>query len=282
MPVRSYHDVLAVLVSIISQLLDAAPESPYGVSGIGMAVPGLVNKSGEILIAPNLGWKNVHLKKDIESRFQIPVIMENEANAGAYGEKLYGTGKDYEHILYVSAGIGIGVGVLLNGELYLGAEGYAGEAGHMMVEINGKNCSCGSKGCWEMYASERALLAEAGTLPGIGETSLTIETLCELAESGHRGVLAVFHKVGTYLGIGLHNLIHTFNPELVIIGNRLVLARKWLEEPIRQVIERYTIKWHRDQANIQFSGLMTDAAALGSAALAIEQFFKQLFLPGEK
>lgn len=133
-----------------------------------------------------------------------------------------------------------------------------------------------------MYASERALLAEAGTLPGIGETSLTIETLCELAESGHRGVLAVFHKVGTYLGIGLHNLIHTFNPELVIIGNRLVLARKWLEEPIRQVIERYTIKWHRDQANIQFSGLMTDAAALGSAALAIEQFFKQLFLPGEK
>ncbi len=282
LPVRSYHDVLAVLVSIISQLLDAAPESPYGVSGIGMAVPGLVNKSGEILIAPNLGWKNVHLKKDIESRFQIPVIMENEANAGAYGEKLYGTGKDYEHILYVSAGIGIGVGVLLNGELYLGAEGYAGEAGHMMVEINGKDCSCGSKGCWEMYASERALLAEAGTLPGIGETSLTIETLCELAESGHRGVLAVFHKVGTYLGIGLHNLIHTFNPELVIIGNRLVLARKWLEEPIRQVIERYTIKWHRDQANIQFSGLMTDAAALGSAALAIEQFFKQLFLPGEK
>jgi len=176
-------------LSIISQLLDAAPESPYGVSGIGMAVPGLVNKSGEILIAPNLGWKNVHLKKDIESRFQIPVIMENEANAGAYGEKLYGTGKDYEHILYVSAGIGIGVGVLLNGELYLGAEGYAGEAGHMMVEINGKDCSCGSKGCWEMYASERALLAEAGTLPGIGETSLTIETLCELAESGHRGVL---------------------------------------------------------------------------------------------
>ena len=77
-------------------------------------------------------------------------------------------------------------------------------------------------------------------------------------------------------------MIHTFNPELVIIGNRLVLARKWLEEPIRQVIERYTIKWHRDQANIQFSGLMTDAAALGSAALAIEQFFKQLFLPGEK
>ena len=86
LPVRSYHDVLAVLVSIISQLLDAAPESPYGVSGIGMAVPGLVNKSGEILIAPNLGWKNVHLKKDIESRFQIPVIMENEANAGAYGK----------------------------------------------------------------------------------------------------------------------------------------------------------------------------------------------------
>ena len=84
--------------------------------------------------------------------------------------------------------------MLLNGELYLGAEGYAGEAGHMMVEITGKDCSCGSKGCWEMYASERALLAEAGTLPGIGETSLTIETLCELAESGHRGVLAVFTK----------------------------------------------------------------------------------------
>lgn len=280
--VRSYNEVRKFLLSIISELLDAAPESPYGVSGIGIAVPGLVNKSGEILIAPNLGWKNVHLKKDLESRFQIPVIMENEANAGAYGEKLFGTGKDYEHILYVSAGIGIGVGVILNGELYLGSEGFAGEAGHMMVEINGKECSCGSKGCWEMYASERALLAEAKTLSGLEETSLTIETLCKLAENGHSGVLGVFHKVGTYLGIGLHNLIHTFNPQLVIIGNRMVLAREWLEEPIRQVIERYTMKWHRNQADIHFSSLMTDAAAMGAAALAVEQFFNHYFSPNEK
>lgn len=277
LPDRSYHEVRPILTSIISELISTAPESPYGVTGIGIAVPGLVNKDGEILIAPNLGWKNIHLKKDIEAHFNIPVILENEANSGAYGEKLFGIGKNYEHILYVSAGIGIGVGVILNGELYLGADGFAGEAGHMMVEVNGKKCSCGSKGCWELYASEQALLAEAGKLPGVPETFLMIESLCEMAGNGNEEVLAVFQKVGTYLGIGLHNLIHTFNPELVIIGNRLALAKDWIEGPVQHVIHRHTMKWHREKVIISFSELMTYAAATGSAALSTDQFFKRLF-----
>lgn len=274
---HSYQEVAPVLTSVIADLINRSPKSHYGIIGVGIAVPGLVNRDGEILIAPNLGWENILLKEEIEQRFNIPVTMENEANSGAYGEKLYGIGKNFDNILYVSVGIGIGVGVILNGELFLGTNGFAGEAGHMMVQVNGKNCSCGSNGCWELYASERALLEEAKKLelPGVDKDNLSIEILCEMALDGNEGVLDLFKTIGTYLGVGLHNIINTFNPEQVIIGNRLALAKDWLQKPIKEFIHQHTIKWHQENLTVSFSKLMTFAAAIGVSALSAEEFLKK-------
>ncbi|WP_368996981.1 ROK family protein [Caldifermentibacillus hisashii] len=271
---RSYHEVVSILKEVITDLINAAPNSHYGIVGIGIGVPGLVNKDGAILIAPNLRWKDINLKKEIENHFHIPVIIENEANAGAYGEKLYGAGQDYKNILYVSAGIGIGVGIIINKELYYGTNGFSGEAGHMIVQVNGKDCPCGSSGCWELYASEQALLDEARklNLPSITEETLSIELLVELANKGNEDIVDLFNSIGMYLGIGINNIINTFNPEQIIIGNQLAIAKDLLEKPIDKFISSHTMKYHKQSLEISFSKLTTHSSAIGVSALSIEQF----------
>ena len=272
--VRSYEVVIEILQSVISDLINAAPQSHYGIVGIGIGVPGLVNNHGEVLVAPNLGWKNINLREEIENCFDIPVVIENEANAGAYGEKLYGAGKENDNILYISAGIGIGVGIILNGELFYGMNGFSGEAGHMIVQVNGKDCTCGSSGCWELYASEKALLEEARKLKltGITEETLSIELLLELANSGNEDIINLFHSIGMYLGVGINNIINIFNPEQVIIGNRLAMAKDWLEKSIEKFIKNHTMKYHQKDLIISFSKHAYYSAAIGVSAQMIDQF----------
>lgn len=272
--VRSYEVVIEILQSVISDLINAAPQSHYGIVGIGIGVPGLVNNHGEVLVAPNLGWKNINLREEIENCFDIPVLIENEANAGAYGEKLYGAGKENDNILYISAGIGIGVGIILNGKLFYGMNGFSGEAGHMIVQVNGKDCTCGSSGCWELYASEKALLEEARKLKltGITEETLSIELLLELANSGNEDIINLFHSIGMYLGVGINNIINIFNPEQVIIGNRLAMAKDWLEKSIEKFIKNHTMKYHQKDLIISFSKHAYYSAAIGVSAQMIDQF----------
>jgi predicted NBD/HSP70 family sugar kinase len=272
--VRSYEVVIEILKSVISDLINAAPQSHYGIVGIGIGVPGLVNNHGEILVAPNLGWKNMNLREEIENSFDVPVFIENEANAGAYGEKLYGAGKENDNILYISAGIGIGVGIVLNGELFYGMNGFSGEAGHMIVQVNGKDCTCGSSGCWELYASEKALLEEAKKLKltGVTEETLSIELLLELANKGNEDIINLFHSIGMYLGVGINNIINIFNPEQVIIGNRLSMAKEWLEKSIEKFIKNHTMKYHQKDLIISFSKHAYYSAAIGVSAQMIDQF----------
>jgi ROK family./MarR family. len=274
--VHSVDQVKPILFEIIEELSRPIRGCHYGIIGIGFGIPGIVSHDGEILLAPNLGWKNIRIKEEIEDRFQVPVIIENEANAGAYGEKLYGAGKEFDNILYVSAGIGIGVGVILHGKLFTGSGGFSGEMGHTIIQVNGKECTCGSKGCWEQYASEKALLEEAKKigLPIPDKEFLSIEYLVELAEAGNKEVIHLFGKIGTYLGVGLTNIINTFNPDQIIIGNRLALAKKWLEEPMKQFVKSHALTFHQQHLAINFSKLSTHSTAIGMCALSIDHFLK--------
>ena len=145
---------------MIKDLIKKMPDSPYGLIGIGLCVPGLVNTEQQVMFTPNIDWNyNLDLKSLIEQEFKVPVFIENEANAGAYGERVFGAAKNYENIIYVSVGTGIGIGIVINNDLYRGVNGFAGEMGHVTIDFNGLKCSCGNRGCWELYASEKALLA---------------------------------------------------------------------------------------------------------------------------
>jgi glucokinase-like ROK family protein len=274
---HSYDAVLRKIKKMIKELIASSPDSPHGIVGIGIGVPGLVNIDSEILIAPNLGWRNVNIKDEIESYFSIPVVVENEANAGAYGEKIFGAGNQSNNILYISAGIGIGAGIILNNELYSGINGFSGEIGHTIIIVEGKQCSCGSKGCWELYASEKALLDEARklNLPIIQENDLSIEGLISFANNGNKEVIEIFNKIGKYLGIGINNMINTFNPGQIIIGNRLALAKEWIEPAVKEFVESHKLKYHQNDLSIDTSHLGPYSTSIGVSALSIENFLKK-------
>jgi glucokinase-like ROK family protein len=272
----TFSQIQRHLFEMIDHLISSAPKSAYGIIGIGVGVPGIVSKSGEILLAPNLEWKHVHLKEIIESRYDVPVIIENEANAGAYGEKKYGISQNFDNIIYVSAGIGIGTGLILNGNLYRGSNGFSGELGHMVIKANGLKCRCGNMGCWELYASERALLKKAessGILPR-DRSELALESLNKLAADGHEETISLMKETGDYLGIGLTSIINTFNPQQVVIGNRMASSLEWLKPTLTKRIKDNTIGFHQRDLQIDFSELHIHSAALGVSAFTVENFLK--------
>lgn len=271
-----YEEIKNKLYETIDFLIDSAPASPYGVIGIGIGVPGIVSNTGKIVLAPNLGWQNPDLKESLQNKYDIPITIENEANAGAYGEKRFGVGKEFKHIVYVSIGIGIGVGLILNNNLYKGNNGFSGELGHMTIEINGEKCRCGSHGCWELYASEQALLEEAkrvGIRPSTNEP-LSLNDLLILAENDHEQTVDLFEQIGEYIGVGIKNIFNTFNPDQVIIGNRLALAEKWLRESINKRLINQTLWSDQEDLKLSFSELSSHSTALGIAAFSVEKFLE--------
>lgn len=273
---RSLHTaepdvVLQELIGAIDALCQEAPQSIYGIVGIGVGVPGLVDDQGNVLFAPNLHWRDVPLRRMLAEHFKLPVTIDNEANTGALGEQKYGVGRQIDNMIYVSAGVGIGTGLILNKQLYKGTSGFSGEMGHLSIEASGPACSCGNRGCWELYASERALLEQAKAI-GLGD----LDSLLEAAEAGREDAQALFAQIGEKLGVGLVNIVNVFNPDAVIIGNRLSKARKWLESSVRQTVVERTIGFHLRNVQLLFAELDEQSATMGAAELAIAHYFAQL------
>lgn len=259
--------VLEQMKILISDLIAKAPATPYGIVGIGVGVPGMVDEHGIVLFAPNLGWEMINLRGLLEQEFSVPVTIDNEANAGAQGELNFGAARDVRHLLYISAGSGIGSGIIIGGELYKGARGYAGETGHMSIEAKGKPCSCGSRGCWELYASEKTYDNPGLTLP-----ARTTPELVSYAAHGQEDALRHFSFMGEYLGIGVTNLINSFNPELIVIGGALSEAEEWLGEPLRRVVAERTLPYHKQQLEITFSKLGSRGTMIGAGFSAVMHF----------
>ncbi|URN94896.1 MAG: ROK family protein [Candidatus Pristimantibacillus lignocellulolyticus] len=258
------------LVQCIDTFIKQAPESPYGIVGIGVGVPGIVDQNGTILFAPNMKWREVPLKQMLEERFDYPVIIDNEANAGAQGEQKYGAGKGIRNQIYLSVGYGIGSGIILDKELYKGTSGFSGELGHLSIDFNGKECTCGNLGCWELYASEKALLEDAAAF---GFENL--DELIQAAENGDDRVLQLFERIGYYLGIGIANIINTLNPDSVMIGNRMSRAAEWIMPSIQKTVQQRALSFQTEQLQFLFAELQEQSAVRGAAYYAIDRFFEQ-------
>ncbi len=259
----------------IADIIAQAPGSPYGVVGIGIGIPGIVDSSGLILFAPNLGWRDVNLQAIMQERFKRPVHVDNEANAGAIGEQQYGAGRHTKDLVYLSVGIGIGAGIMIDGDIYRGASGFSGEIGHMTIDADGKPCRCGNYGCWELYASENALLDQMKNHPLAGERALMLEGIIALAGEGDAQAIDALRSVGRYLGIGIAGITNIFNPKQIIIGNRLVHAQPWLQDAMLREIETRSLKFHQRAVDVHFTELGTRSTALGAAFMAISSFLRE-------
>lgn len=272
-PLRDNSADVAIprLLACIEKLRARIPLCPYAMVGIGIGVPGLVNEEGTILFAPNLSWTEVPLRAIVEERFGVPVTIDNEANAGAQGEQRYGAGRGIANQIYVSVGIGIGTGMILNKELFKGAGGFSGELGHLSIRADGKPCRCGNRGCWELYASENALLAQAEPL-GFHD----LDGLLAAAGQGNAEVRALFAHIGEALGVGIANIVNVFNPDVVIVGNEMRRAEEWIAPAVLRTVEERALAHHRSKLRVLYAELGEKSAVRGAAYYAISAFLAKM------
>lgn len=264
-----------LLLKEIKLVIQSSPHSTYGIIGIGVAIPGLIDETSSVVFAPNLGWKNYDLKTVLETTFQLPIIIENEANAGAFGEKTFGLAQGVDNLIYISAGIGIGTGIIINGDLYKGEGGFSGEFGHMTVQMNGPKCSCGNYGCWELYASEKFLERNTPKLLNEGDDYLL--QLVERALNNDLESVQIFNDTARNLSVGIINIIHAFNPQMIIIGNRLALAKQLLEKQTKQYVSENILTSHQNKEIVRFSDEQFPATALGMSGFTVNQFIHNHF-----
>ena len=199
--------------------------------GVGIASPGAIDVNrGVVSEAPQLpGWRDVALAQTMARRFGLPVSLANDASAAALGEHRFGAGRGSRHMLFLTISTGVGGGIIIDGELYEGASGSAGELGHIMIDINGPPCGCGARGCLESLASGTALARRGEELAATGRSPLlaqlreqegvvTAEAMARAAEGGDEAAQAAFREMGKYLGIALASYVNVFNPQLILVG----------------------------------------------------------------
>ena len=255
------------VAKLAGPLLDALPAERTLV-GVGVAVVGITRRSdGFVHLAPNLGWRDVPLASMLAGILDlgVPVLAANEADLGALAEHRRGIRPGIANLVYVSGEVGIGAGVIMDGKPMLGSAGYAGEAGHTLINPDGSECRCGAVGCWEAEAGEAALLRRAGIGDGTGH----IDEMAERAASGDELTLAAIAESGRWLGVGIGNLINLFNPELVVLGGLYHRLFRYLESAVIEGARLRTLDAPGEMATIVCSGLGSDAPLVGAGELVL-------------
>ena len=277
-PDQIAHDVAALVAELQVGRDD--------VRAVGVACAGFVDRIGStVLFAPNLAWRDEPLKRRLEALVDLPVIIENDANAAAWGEFRFGAATEADDMVLITVGTGIGGGVVIDSRLLRGAYGIGGELGHMRVVPDGIRCGCGNRGCWEVYASGNALLREArelvasGALHGaaIAEScggdldTLQGHHVTSVAQAGDPAAVELLADLGRWVGEGAASVAAILDPELIVIGGGVVAAGDLLLEPPRAAYGRQlTGRGHRPVAEIVPASLGNDAGMIGAAALAAE------------
>jgi glucokinase-like ROK family protein len=263
--------------------------------GIGVGVAALIDQStGTMLFAPNLGWKEPFpIRALLQASFpQAPVIVDNEANIAALGEHYFGVAQGHDEVLYISAGVGLGGGIVHAGRVFSGVAGVGAEFGHMTMDPDGDLCSCGNYGCWETQVSQRALFrhihksfeqGETGMLFQLtndGAVPLTVPMIVDAARAGDAVALSALEKIGRDLGIGVASLVNTLNPELVVCGGILSLAGEFLMPAMIKEFEQRALRWNREATKVVLAKHGFDAAAMGGVAAVYETILSQPNLVG--
>jgi predicted NBD/HSP70 family sugar kinase len=241
--------------------------------GIGVAMVGVVRFSdGLVRLAPNLGWQDVPLGEVLARRLKLglPVLVANEADLGALAEHRRGAAVGFADVVYLSGEVGVGGGLIVDGQPLIGAAGYAGEVGHVPVNPAGATCRCGSVGCWETEVGERALLRRAGR-PGSSGRAAVDEVIAE-AEAGSAKALAALSETGEWLGIGLAGLVNLFNPTLVVLGGVFGRMAPFVEDEVEDALDRRALRAPRDVVRVVPTSLGADATLIGAAETAFEPF----------
>jgi glucokinase len=252
----------------------------FEVGGACLAVAGLIlAQENKVVFSPNLhAVEGIPLKDELEPRIGLPLTVENDANAAAWGEFRFGAGSEVDHLVFVTLGTGVGGGVISHDVLLRGAQGAGGELGHVTLQANGPRCACGNRGCLEALASGTAIsrcareLASEKPNSALGrlaaERKILGEDVTRLAREGDELALSVLEEAGRWLGIGLAGFVNIFNPEVIAVGGGVMAAGELILESAREEVHLRARPPSRDLVEIMEATLGPESGVLGAAALA--------------
>jgi glucokinase len=275
--------ILYNLLTMTRSLLDAAAQRSITAEGVGVSTPGIIDTEFGGLTggAVNLpGWQNTPFMKVLFEAYRLPVFAHNDVTATALGEATYGAGIGRRHVVMASVGTGIGGGIIIDGKLYEGATGYAGEIGHLVAYADGHTCNCGARGCWEEYAALRGILRTAkrhleaehdrrSLMHDLvkAEGELTPRVIFNAARQGDALALGIVDEVGRDTAIGLGSLINIFDPDMIIIGGGIAEAGNIYLDSIKAHIPEWSLEDSREGVEIVLAELGSRAGIFGASAL---------------
>ncbi|SKC61470.1 ROK family protein [Maledivibacter halophilus] len=251
--------------------------SKEDILALGIGAPGpLDSKSGIIIKAPNLPFENFNITDSIKKKFSLPTYLDNDANAAAIGEYIFGSGKNTMNMGYITFSTGVGAGVIINGKIYRGSTGNALEIGHTTLDKNGPICGCGNRGCAEALCSGTAIAKKAiAALKGKVKTSLrkykniTAKEVMREAKEGDKISIEIMEEIIEYIGICVGNMLVTFDPEKIILGGGLFSEKNYLLPKVKKVVQKRVFPKLVNSCSIEESYLGKNAGVIGAAAIAI-------------
>lgn len=276
----------AAFTSVVCKCLDSTI-SKSGVDinkiiGVGIASIGPLDiRKGIILDPPNFrGLKSIPIVSIIKERFKLTAFLDNDMNASAIAESIFGNGKNFSNLVYIGVTNGLGAGIIINNSLFRGSDGFAGEIGHTTVDIHGDICPCGNMGCLEIYTSIPATIKQIRSSIELGadsslsnNTSISWPDIVDAASKGDEVCLKAFEKLVYYLSVGLVNTINTFDPEIIFIGHEIALAGDLIVKPLRDIVNRNIFFRNNKSVKIELSSFRDHAPHIGSASIVLDKVF---------
>ena len=275
------EEITELIVQAVQDCLWQTKYHKSQISGVGIGIPGMVDSpSGLVKFLPNYQWRNANLQELVQQRLDLLTYVENDANALAVAQQWFGEGRGVDDFLLVSLEYGVGMGIVINGQLYRGQSGVGSEFGHTTVNGTGPQCRCGKKGCIEAVVGENALLRDAGKLLKTGEWirtasgEISLEEIIAAAQNGHQGFKDIFQNAGETLGIGLANLAGIFGPVKIFITGKCVIAGDLLFQPMIATIDQNISSNFDIKANISIQKWTQLDWARGAGAVVLQELYK--------
>ena len=282
---REKKYIIAAIITNIKELIAIEKSRGCQVIAIGIGSPGIIDLNrGVVITSPNFkDWKEVRLRTILQKAHHLPVLLDNDANAAAYGEKWKGAGCRVNSLVCLTMGTGIGGGIILNGEVWHGPDGMAGEIGHMTVNPAGPRCNCGNTGCLEAYSSATGIVRSAIVSLKRGKRSIlkklsnevngniTAKMIYESALKGDRLSTEILAEAGKYLGIAMASLINILNPEMIVLTGAVTGAWDFFMPSAKQEMKKRAYSVLVDRTKIVRGKLPVTAGIVGAAGLAIQQ-----------
>lgn len=289
-PADAQESILSKTLELADTAVEVCARNGLDCLGLGLSAPGTVDLERRLLVfAPNLGWRNVPLRKIFSEHTGLKIYVENDANAGAIAEHLFGAARKSDNFIFIVVGIGIGGGLFLNGKLYRGKDGFAGEIGHtpIVAEPYQNLCHCGKRGCWETYANQTSIIRRVQEHLRVHQNStpplslkepsdrFTISDIKEAADRGDKDFLDSLNETGTALGLGFASLIDIFNPEKIILGGPLSVVGDYLLPAIIESAARHSLVNTSPNTDILLSSFETDAVLLGAISVVVDDILSR-------